>query len=116
MAGFGIPAADIGASIGISEPTLRKYYADELRLGHVKANAAVAQSLFKKATGDGSQAVTAAIFWAKTRMGWKETIVHVGDDNAPDIGMRFTWISSSHTSREGNSSATTTEPNAGPAS
>ena len=32
----------------------------------------VAESLFRKATGDGSQAVTAAIFWLKTRARWKE--------------------------------------------
>ena len=43
---------------------------------HIKANSAVAQSLFKKATGDGPQSVAAAIFWAKTRMGWKETVVN----------------------------------------
>ena len=34
------------------------------------------QSLYKKATGDGPQSVTAAIFWAKTRMGWRETQHH----------------------------------------
>ena len=76
MAGYGIPEADIALSLEISAPTLRKHYRRELDMGHIKANSAIAQSLFKKATGDGSQAVTAAIFWAKTRMGWKETIIN----------------------------------------
>ena len=76
MAGYGIPEDDIALSLDISAPTLRKHYRRELDMGHIKANSAVAQSLFKKATGDGSQSVTAAIFWAKTRMGWKETSVH----------------------------------------
>ena len=34
--------------------------------------AKVAESLFRKATGDHRQSVTAAIFWLKTRAGWKE--------------------------------------------
>ena len=36
----------------------------------------MAESLFRKATGDHRQAVTAAIFWLKTRAGWKEASVH----------------------------------------
>lgn len=76
MAGYGIPEADIAKVIGIDAKTLRKHYRDELDIAHVKASSAVAQSLFKKATGDGPQSVTAAIFWCKTRMGWKETMVN----------------------------------------
>ena len=85
MAGYGIPELGIAKVIGVDPKTLRKHYRSELDLGHIKANSAVAQSLFKKATGDGPQSVTAAIFWAKTRMGWKETIVneHGGVDNNP---------------------------------
>jgi hypothetical protein len=85
LAGYGIPELGIAKVIGIDPKTLRKHYRSELDLGHLKANSAVAQSLFKKATGDGPQSVTAAIFWAKTRMGWKETIVneHGGVENNP---------------------------------
>lgn len=85
MTGYGIKAEDIARSLGICHVTLRKYYREELDNGAVKANAKVAESLFKKATGDGSQSVTAAIFWAKTRMGWKETLVneHTGKDGTP---------------------------------
>ena len=44
--------------------------------GGIKANARVAESLYRKATGEGREAVTAAIFWLKTRARWKETSVH----------------------------------------
>ncbi len=61
------------------------YYRDELDDGHVKANAKVAENLYRKATGEGREAVTAAIFWLKTRAGWKETSVHEvgGKDGRP---------------------------------
>ncbi len=72
MAGYGIPEADIARVLGIDPKTLRKHYRDELDTGHILANAKVAESLFRKATGDHRQAVTAAIFWLKTRAGWKE--------------------------------------------
>lgn len=85
MAGYGIPEDDIALSLDISAPTLRKHYRRELDLGHVKANSAVAQSLYKKALADGASSVTAAIFWLKTRAGWKETVVseYTGKDGAP---------------------------------
>jgi hypothetical protein len=47
-------------------------YRPELDRAETEANAKVAESLFRKATGEGSQAVTAAIFWLKTRARWKE--------------------------------------------
>ena len=75
MAGYGVPEADIAGVVGVSPKTLRKHYRGELDHGHVKANAKVAENLFRKATGDGRESVTAAIFWLKTRAGWKETSV-----------------------------------------
>jgi hypothetical protein len=85
MSGYGVPEIDIARVVGIDPKTLRKYYREELDTGHTKANARVAESLYKKATTDGSQSVTAAIFWLKTRAGWKETVVnqHAGDPNNP---------------------------------
>jgi hypothetical protein len=35
----------------------------------------MAENLYKKAMGDGPQAVAATIFWLKTRVQWKETTV-----------------------------------------
>ncbi|MGE3651815.1 MAG: hypothetical protein AB7G10_26025 [Reyranellaceae bacterium] len=72
MAGYGIPHRDIGIVVGVSEPTLRKCYRTELTRGHVVANTKVAQNLFTIANGKGREAVTAAIFWLKTRAGWSE--------------------------------------------
>jgi hypothetical protein len=49
IAGYGVPEADIARVIGIDPKTLRKHYRDELDTGHVKANAKVAENLFRKA-------------------------------------------------------------------
>jgi len=53
MAGYGVPEADIAGVIGVDPKTLRKHYRQELDHGHVKANAKVAENLFRKATGEG---------------------------------------------------------------
>lgn len=90
MAGYGVPEADIAGVIGVSPKTLRKHYRGELDHGHVKANAKVAENLFRKATGEGREAVTAAIFWLKTRAGWKETNVQelAAKDDKPLVVFR----------------------------
>ncbi|RWM85303.1 MAG: hypothetical protein EOR84_32210 [Mesorhizobium sp.] len=48
----------------------------ELESGAIKANERVAEGLYRKATGEGREAVTAAIFWLKTRARCKETSLH----------------------------------------
>ena len=75
MAGYGVPEADIARVLGVDPKTLRRHYRDELDTGHIKATAKVAENLYRKATTDGPQSVTAAIFWLKTRAGWKETVI-----------------------------------------
>ncbi|TPG38056.1 hypothetical protein EAH89_29565 [Roseomonas nepalensis] len=72
MAGFGIPEVEIAKILSIDPKTLRKYFPHELDVGHVEANAKVAANLFRRATGDGREAVIAAIFWLKCRAGWRE--------------------------------------------
>ncbi len=72
MSGMGIPDYDIAKVIGISGPTMRKYYMAELETGHIEANAQVAQSLFKQATNKDKPNVSAAIFWLKCRAEWRE--------------------------------------------
>lgn len=68
----------------ISVPTLRKAFTHELGTGLALANSKVADSLYKKATsGKHPQAVTAAIFWLKTRAGWRDRIEVTGKDGAP---------------------------------
>jgi hypothetical protein len=80
LVGFGIPRAEICNLIinpesgkRITQPTLRKYFKNELETGLATANAKVAQALFRQATGVGNQAVTAAIFWLKSRARWRTT-------------------------------------------
>lgn len=79
LAAFGTTQEDICTLVthphdgkAISQPTLRKHFAKELKSGALKANVKVAQNLFAIATGEGKGAVAAAIFWLKTRGGWKE--------------------------------------------
>ena len=75
MAGFGLSPADIARVLGIDEERLLSTFAHELDSGAIKANVRVAESLFRKATGEGRESATAAIFWLKTRAQWKETQV-----------------------------------------
>ncbi len=73
MAAYGVPQFDIAKVIGISPPTLRKYFWQEIEIAGVEANAKVAQTLFRKATeGTGKESITACIFWLKCRAGWRE--------------------------------------------
>jgi hypothetical protein len=76
MAGYGLPAEDIAQVLRIDVEELRRNYAAELEDGRIKANSRVAENLYRKATGEGREAVTAAIFWLKTRAGWRETNNH----------------------------------------
>ncbi len=80
LAGFGTKEDDIAAYLGIAPKTLRKHYSVELRTGHVKTNAAVAKSLYKQAIAGN---VSAAIFFLKTRAGWRENPGDETEDNAP---------------------------------
>lgn len=76
MAGYGVPEADIAGVVGIDAKTLRKHYRQELDTGQIKANARIAESLYRKALGDSPQSVAAGFFWLKTRARWKETVVN----------------------------------------
>jgi hypothetical protein len=76
MAGYGLSAADIAQVLDIEVTELKASYEKELAGGQIKANARVAESLYRKAIGEGRESVTAAIFWLKTRARWKEISVH----------------------------------------
>ena len=101
LAGYGVPETEIAGLLAIDPKTLRKYYRHELDHGHTKANAKVAENLFRKATGDGREAVTAAIFWLKARARWKETtlIDHGGQPDNPVTAIRRIIVSSSDGTR-----------------
>jgi hypothetical protein len=78
MAGYGVPQEDIALVIGVDAKTLRLHYRAELDTGAIKANAQVAQTLFKQATTGNT---AAAIFWLKARAGWREKheVEHSGE-------------------------------------
>lgn len=77
----GTPQSEIAKIIGISEMTLRKHFREELDLASSKANAKVGSTLYKMATS--GDCVPATIFWAKTRMGWREKDIEISDKQSP---------------------------------
>ena len=84
LSGYGLPIEQIAVLVrdGIDTDTLRKHFAQELISGKAKANAQVGKTLFQKVmAGD----TTAAIWWSKTQMRWKEVQQHelTGADGAP---------------------------------
>ena len=85
MTAVGIPQESVCLMVrdGIDDKTLRKHFRRELDTAKIKANAKIGGSLFNKAIGGDT---TAAIFWAKTQMGWKEQtdVNHTG-------GLTFSW-------------------------
>ena len=92
LSAYGIPQDDIARRLGISKPTLAKYYQSDLDDGAMEANAKVGEFLFQAASGAAIKAgashadcIRAAMFWGKTRMGWRETdrIEHTGKDGGP---------------------------------
>ncbi len=70
MASLGCRHEDIARMMEMTPKTLRKHFRSELDTGAIEANNKVVQSLFEMATTGKNP--TAAIFWAKTRCGWRE--------------------------------------------
>ncbi len=96
MASCGTPQAGIARTIGITVNTLRKHFKDELSRAEDEANFRVAQFMFGTIMGapipgvppvtEGPTRASLAMFWAKTRMGWKEINVHEhGGKDGADI-------------------------------
>ena len=73
LSGIGITHDMICSIANISKPTLYKYYAEEIEQGKASSTAKVANNLYRMATGEGKEALTACIFWLKTQAGWRET-------------------------------------------
>lgn len=69
MAGIGIPHDLIALAIGISEPTLRLYFREQLDCGKVRTITRVAESLVRQALAGNT---TAAIFYLKAKGGWRD--------------------------------------------
>lgn len=74
MSGFGLPQAQIAASLGISIDTLFKYFEEELKAGNAEINLKVSKRLYDIALDVNNKgSLSACMFIAKTRLGWKET-------------------------------------------
>ncbi len=82
LSAVGTRHVDMAQKLGITHDTLVKHYKTEIEDGRIDANASIAQTLFQQAK-EGNTA--AAIFWLKTRAGWKETSAMevTGQDGAP---------------------------------
>lgn len=87
LAAVGIRHEDIAAKLEISADTLVKYYRKDLDDGRVDANAAIGKTLYEQARNGNT---TAAIFWLKTRAGWKETQVNeIGGIDGQPLKVRW---------------------------
>ena len=91
LAAVGIRHEDIASKLEINTDTLTKHYRKDLDEGRIDANAAIGKTLYEQARNGNTGA---AIFWLKTRAGWKETQVTemTGADGAPllsDIQVSF---------------------------
>ena len=93
LASYGVPQNEIATYIDVDAKTLRKHYRKELDDSMLKANANVAKFLYSAASGKSltttkgathADCIRAAMFWAKTRMGWRETnhLEHTSPDGS----------------------------------
>lgn len=80
LAAVGVNQEQIAAFIGLAVPALCKYYRAELDDGKAKGQVKVSQFLFNAASGKAmsegasyGDCLRAAMFYAKTQMGWRET-------------------------------------------
>jgi hypothetical protein len=90
LAAYGFPQDDIAKAIGVDAKTLRRAFKQPLKEGKTRALAKVAQSLYRKATGDGKNSVAAGIFILKTQGGWKETQVQQNPQlDPPKLNISF---------------------------
>ena len=91
LAAMGVRYVDIAHKLTINDETLRKHYREDLESGRIDANAQIANTLFQQAKKGN---MTAAIFWLKTRAGWKETNVTElsGGEGAEDKGINISFV------------------------
>lgn len=95
---FGVTYDEVAAHIGITKPTLIKHYREELDKTFNDSARQVSDFLFNAASGRALQfedkathadCVRAAMFWTKTRMGWRETGDVAEKTDAPPLTITF---------------------------
>jgi hypothetical protein len=86
LAARGIPQEHIALVVDVSESTLKRRCPEELRLGALKANAAMAWTLYR--LGVSGESPECAMFWMRCRVGWRDR----GEMSQPLVEMRFTPI------------------------
>ncbi len=93
LSAVGIRYIDIAQKLDITDDTLRKHYKKELEEGRIDANTQIGSTLFQQAKKGNT---TAAIFWLKTRAGWKETNVTElsGGEGTEVKGINITFVES----------------------
>lgn len=78
FASYGVPQREIAAVLGCSLKVLLQNFGTDMRAMPTKANAAVARSLYRKATTDGD--VNAQKYWLKNRAsGWEDSVKVEGE-------------------------------------
>ena len=76
LASVGVPTHLIPHALDPNHPmdiaTLYKYYDKDIKAGQAETARLVGQNLAQMAMGTGKEAMIAAMFYAKTQMGWRE--------------------------------------------
>lgn len=81
LVGYGLTMDAVASVIGMGRTTMKRLYRPEIDTGESLVNASVAEKLYQRCmSGD----TTSLIFWAKTRMGWRETqrVDHTSTDGS----------------------------------
>lgn len=79
----GVTQAVCAKAMDISVDTIQKHYKEEWTEGAVIATAKVAANLYQHAISKDPRCLSAAIFWMKTRGGWKENQVIEANISVP---------------------------------
>src|SRR4051812_19644945 len=87
MAGYGLSAVEIGRLYRFDAELLKSTFAEELDAGEIKANASIAENLYRKAFGDGRESVRAAIL-ARDTARWKETTGRCSRSTCPNRSLK----------------------------
>jgi hypothetical protein len=88
-----LPPANGGkGSPGITVETLHRYFPEEIATGKDKLEMQLAGTMWSKAMGNSNGAVTAGIFLAKSKFGWRDNVVidlGADDDGTTSITLRM---------------------------